>query len=864
MQDNFEKSWADEMDSDSDEGMKGKKPAWFHVEHPSPSVEPVYIKPKVSCFINHTKDVMVLRPSNFAGKRGVITEFLPTMYLVEFTSTIVKLLNDGITDYSKNAVGDATSSGVISGFIDSQYITSCDTNESYLVDDLGYQKETIVQYTKDAKDIHLFGITSGSVVYSGMVVIGVNSKNHNSVIPKMVKDGSMRFSGKSTETPTSLYAFINEGEGHGMYCRVKSVTKPKVELKVNGVMQFSKNQIDWIDEEKLKGTLKDTAMETKKIHKKIHKHANIEIDGTVYTKHTISGKKENFERIHYVHNDALYTDKNGAKKVVEIITKKENKWFIRVGNENITLEVGDPNLLIYSDFRQLNNHLFSMFAEPPRFDSPEPYRPESPTYQPESPSRVGSPGSEKSFDENAGDSESETESVGYNECQDPFVSSFQDSTRVSFNPETLSITERPIFNRILKVLRMVSIDSDNVEVKNIIDQYLVMEEELYNILLDIDKDEDFTLEERAFLLLPLVYNEIVEIIDMTYPEFVQKILGFQFKKDKSKKMKMYNYKNEKLENSIWLNSTWYKFTGCREKPRFKFDNESLGQILERVFCFLERYGVTLNENTFDESLLIPLANKRKIIMEDIPISQVQLYKTGFKKQRITDSQVRKLEKEQKEMGANVFPDGKISTNKLDTDFIDPQELKDAWQDYWKWQESEGKEKFLVQEEKEDTNKSGTFEVFGREREPRNDRKSISVQKRKTRLERLNPHSDFSLKKQIIRTKQSISTGSPADKERLMEKLASLEEQQTQETLDKLARKFKGMSVKDRKTMLVKEFFVKVKSNETPEIFDIIKANWKDKIFINSTPVSQKEMKAKNLIMGMILGLREINLVSPTL
>lgn len=944
-----------DSETDSEASFKSMSP-----NTPVKKQLPRYIKPKVDDFVNHTKDVMILRPSEFAGKRGVITEFFPSMYLVDYTRTVVKLAGE----YSGKKVGDtvpvsSVESGVISRFIEPQYIVGCRTEESQTVvsewiedgdfkyedesvdkfykymgqwihvgDTLGvvkgvpvddtdallqaiesgleyseemenlitrfekspkqnpdliyvkgqfgkvtsmdgdeieykdyikleYQKESVSQHTKNMEDIFLFGITSsGSVVYNSMVVKGVNRENHLTEIPRMVKDGSMRFSGKAKERGNLLYAFINKGDSEGSYCPVVTVTQPLVEILVHGVSQFSKKQIEWESEHNLKGVVRDATIKTNKILSKVHKHANIEIDGRVYIKHSVDGKKVNFERVHYVHNDALYTDPQGAKKNVEIIGKKDTEWLIRVGNENAKVRVGSPNLLIYSDFKQLNPHLFSIYVDIPRLDSPEPYRPESPTYQPPSPSRSVSPGSERSFDEGAGDSESETESVGYNDAGPQFTTSFQDVGRLTFNPETLTDKEKPIFNRILKVLRMVAIDPSNVDIKPVIDAYLPMEDELYEVLLDMDLEENFTLEERAFLLLPLVYNALVEVLDFDYPEFVFKVLGFQFKKTSSKKLKLYKYKNSDLEDSLWLKSTWYTFSGCQE-PRFNTGNESLDKIFERVFCYLGKYGVSLLSSSFDESMLIPLG-KRKILAEDVPIEETQLYKAGFKKQRITDSEIRRLEKEQKELGAGVFPDSTISSDPLNVDFIDPQELKAAWQDYWEWQEQESEDLFSVQEEKEDASKRGKLSVLSREREPKRERKTVVSQKRKTRLERLNPHTDFSLKKQIITTKKSLTKNTSAtEKARLLSKLESLEAKKVKEDTDKLASKFKSLSVKDRKAQVVKEFFSKVKNTETPTVQQIIKANWKDKAFVNATHSVPEKIQAKKLIRILYLQLRQV-------
>jgi hypothetical protein len=410
---------------------------------------------------------MILRPSQFAGERGVISEFLPTMYLVEYTKTIKKMVNGDTTDYSKYNIGDTVEEGKITSFVDPQYIVSCKTNESntiisewvsdgptevtdlesvdkfykyagkwvhvgkkplvgvlknvydessllraiqggleytesqdtikkfekstekvpdiiYINGSLGkvtgidsstdlveytelvrveYQKEETVQYTKSKSEIYLFGLTStGNIVYivegnGDSVIAGVNGRNHQTEIPKIVREGSMTFSGKSNEPLVTLYAFITENEGKGRYCPVISQTQPLVEIEITDTALFSKKQIDWESEAKLLGTLKDTTMKTNKIISKIHKHANIEIKGTVYTKHLVDGKKQNFERIHYVHNDALYTTPDGSKRVVEIVSKKGNEWLIRLGNESKNVNFGSPNLLIYSDFKQLNPHL---------------------------------------------------------------------------------------------------------------------------------------------------------------------------------------------------------------------------------------------------------------------------------------------------------------------------------------------------------------------------------------------------------------------------------------------------------------------------------------------------------------------------
>ena len=353
------KSWADDV-SDSEVETSDSE-----VERaPVKKGLPRYIKPKVDDFVNHTKDVMILRPSEFAGKRGVIAEFLPSMYLVDYTRAVVKLAGD----YSGKKVGDtvpvsSVESGVINRFIEPQYIVSCRTEESqtvvsewvsdsdlkyedesvdkfykylgqwihvgetsgvvmgvpvgdidallnaiesglkyseemnslikrfekesnqkpeliYVKGQLGkvtrmsggkieyqdytkleYQKESVVQYTKNSKDIFLFGITpSGNVVYGGNMVKGVNRENHLTEIPRIVKDGSMRFSGKSKEYNNLLYAFINSGEGHGSYCPVVTTTQSLVEILVHGVSQFSKKQIEWESEPQLKGIVRDLSL----------------------------------------------------------------------------------------------------------------------------------------------------------------------------------------------------------------------------------------------------------------------------------------------------------------------------------------------------------------------------------------------------------------------------------------------------------------------------------------------------------------------------------------------------------------------------------------------------------------------------
>lgn len=947
--------------------------------------------------VNHTRDVLILKPSVFGGELGVIEEYLPTMYRVSYVEKVQKLVNDKLIDYSKNQPGDLVqvnpmSQGVISKFIASSYILGCEISSDivnmgskwiqedslkkmsydkadkfYVFNNLLYhegpessgivkgvlpgdlsglnswmhfktysegtrdvfdQTPEIIHYkgvlgkvsqigrkggqkvivfhpytetsfmqhstnvnniTKEESDLFVFGIGNSVVVYSGNVIKGVTPSNHTKVIPELLKAGTMEFVGEYTGKIYKSYGFVHSGEYQGSYCPIVGKTGELVEIHTKGEDLFSKKQLEW-DSVTGEGKLKGQKYVKSKIIKKVYKHANIKIKGVVHINHRLTdGSTVNFERIHYMHDDGLYTDSAGGKHRVEIIKlDNDNNFVIKIINpksakiESFKILKDSPSLLIYSDFQALNPQWFGkqtklhraerkkpMDNEPMDIDEPEHYLPSPEHYMPDSPGLHSpwdfAPSSPvlKDLDSDAdsfktadSDSEGDADSEAGGDVQkdQDFTSTFKDMDRITVGPDELNSEEKDVYNRILKVLRMVKIDHNNMTIKPVIDAYLGYFKSIYNVFLDNNEDDDFTLEERIFLLLPLIYNAIVEITDLSYDQFLFKVLGIKSRKEKGK-LKLYTYSDSDLSKSIWLRDDWYDFSDCLD-PRHNLGNDALNHIVERVWCWLFDKGVVMQKKVVLESF--PLTD-RKVIGEYL-VSETELMKPGYSKRQLTKHEIGKLDKEAKEMAAGVLPGESISTvQDIFDKSMDPQELKEGWADYWAWQDQMQEESQDKEDKRQDESKTGkVFKVIGKEREPVVKRSLVAPRKKISKLQRLHPHTDFSLKGQMKRVeKQLLGELTYPERARLEMKLNSLQQDRAQEQFGELTRKFKDMSVKERKQETIKNFLKKTQQTEKPSVYTLVKANWKNKVFINTDQNTPDAQKAKKLLRILYTQLRQL-------